>query len=224
MIDILYLAFNRLDFTRASLDALRRNTNWSAVRRVVIYDDGSGDGTLDLVRQFTCPVPVEVRETSFGSPVSVMNDFLDRGTAEMFAKIDSDVMVPPGWLNECLDVMDANPGLHLLGIEAMHPTGLGPRMAIDAEFIGGIGLMRASAFPDGSRMEPHGRFGFTAYQQRRPWIRKAWLNPAIPVCLLDRVPFAPWCDLNGAYVAKGWQRPWEPYTQDQSALWEWWAK
>lgn len=222
MIDILYLAYNRLEFTRASLASMKANTDWSQVRRVVIYDDGSTDGTFELVTAFKCPCQVEIINTSLRSPVAIMNRYLQSDPAPIFAKIDSDVMLPAGWLTECLGLMDANPGVDLLGIEAMHETATdGPRSLVPAEFIGGIGLMRSSAFR--TLPEPQGRFGFTYWQQISP-AKKAWIKPALPVCLLDRMPFAPWSELSRDYIREGWQRPWQAYGAANASLWDWWAK
>jgi hypothetical protein len=220
MIDLIYLTRNRLEFTRKSLETLLVNTKWTLIRNMWIYDDGSTDGTLEFVEGVTLPVSGGVVRTECDSPVAIMNEFLTtKSPAPMFAKIDNDTMVPPGWLETCIGLMD---GTDLLGIESMHETGPGHRRAIPAQYIGGIGLMRTAAFRH-SIPEPQGRFGFTAWQDRSPDVRKAWISPSLPVCLLDRVPFDPWKSLSADYVSKGWQRPWELYENSKSALWEWWA-
>lgn len=47
-----------------------------------------------------------------------MNDYVARADpADVVAKIDNDVIVPPGWLDACHAVMEAHPDLDLLGIE-----------------------------------------------------------------------------------------------------------
>jgi hypothetical protein len=115
------------------------------------------------------PVMPHFRIGRFGSPVQVMNEFLTerRGTdPQIFAKIDSDTMVPPGWLDECLAVMSDEPQLDFLGIEAFNPVvekHEGHRSYTQARFIGGIGLMRPAAFT--SLPWPNGRFGFTEWQE-----------------------------------------------------------
>jgi len=219
-IDIFFLAYNRLDFTKRSLAALVDNTNWQIVNRLVIYDDGSTDGTREYLH--LSGVCVDARHTQGLGPVGIMNDLIARGGADVFAKIDNDVMLPPGWLNESLEVFERERA-DLLGIEAMHPCGPGPRRMEPAEYIGGIGLMRRSAF-NRPLMQPHGRFGFTAWQCENTDLRKGWLNPSLPVCLLNLVPFEPWSGLSREYKAKGWQRSWPgPYPQERSDLWRWWS-
>jgi len=238
VIDLLFLAHNRLEFTRSCVWALWANTDWSLVQRVLLYDDGSTDGTQEFLRDFRLPVETHFTTGSWGSPVAVMNHAIEQiGRGSVLAKIDNDVMVPPGWLHECLQVMNWHPELDLLGIEAMYPVDgscsdsicdpdgtftAAVRSPVPALYIGGIGLMRTRAFQ--TFPEPQGRFGFTAWQDKNPQVQKAWLSPSLPVCLLDRVPFEPWTSLSAEYVAKGWQRPWPPYSKNDSALWGWWAK
>ena len=49
MLDIVYLAWNRLEFTRKTFETLVANTDWSKVARIIVYDDGSVDGTGDYL-------------------------------------------------------------------------------------------------------------------------------------------------------------------------------
>jgi hypothetical protein len=226
VIDLLYLAHNRREFSRATLAAMRANTEWPLVRRIVLYDDASVDGTAELLAAFRAPVETVFRPVSIGSPVGVMNHFLVADeVAPLFVKIDSDTMLPPRWLTACSTTMEQNPHVDLLGLEAMRPVdaNVGRRHARPAEYIGGIGIMRTDAFSK-SLPRPNGRFGFTAWQADQVSRQKAWIDPALPVCLLDRMPLEPWKSLSAEYVKQGWQRPWEPYRMDQNALWDWWTK
>ncbi len=128
-VDILFVAKNRLEFTRESLAALVANTNWDLVRVLRLWDDGSTDGTYDLLRwpgpsvsRFNRLIQagvsiVPIRETC-GSPAAIMNAHASMlYPADVFAKIDNDTIVPPGWLDVCVAVMTAHPELDLLGIE-----------------------------------------------------------------------------------------------------------
>ena len=155
--------------------------------------------------------------------MAIMNDFLtNRDPSRWFAKIDNDVIVPPGWLNNCLEIIERYPGVDLLGIEPKYEVGDFRRKAMITKHIGGIGLMRRAAFQ--TLPEARGRFGFTEWQHENPQVVKAWINPALPVILLDRLPFEPWASLSRDYEARGWQRPWRRYTEEDSKIWEWWRK
>lgn len=233
-VDVLFLAWNRYAFTKAALACLLANTEWEHVRRLVIYDDGSVDGTLQLLQQMTLaewPVPVELRDGDGLGPVGIMRDYLRDDPADWFAKVDSDAAMPVGWLAACLDVLDRDPSIDLLGMEA-GMTAVAGRDGVpfdgtygfqESSHIGGIGLMRADAFTARRPLVPDGRNGFTEWQHHyQP--RRGWITPDLPVVLLDRLPIEPWAIFSARYEAAGWQRPWGRWTADYMEwAWEWFA-
>jgi len=224
-VDILLPTFNRLEFTRETVTCLLANTEWDLVRNVVVLDDQSTDGTWEYLQSLSWPVPNVMRRDRIGGPVAAMIQYVGNGAASVFAKIDSDTIVPPLWLSECLSVMDAEPDLDLLGIEAFCPAygGSRPRSAVRTPHIGGIGLMRSRAFRD-TLPEADGRWGFTAWQEKNESVGRGWLNPALPVFLLDHLPMEPWASLSKEYVRQGWQREWPEYGPQHEHLWQWWLK
>jgi cellulose synthase/poly-beta-1,6-N-acetylglucosamine synthase-like glycosyltransferase len=218
-LDILYLTRNRLEFTRMTFGAIVDNTDWRNVKRFVWYDDGSTDGTAEYAAENIdrIPVPSVLRKTALNHPLKVMNDYLrTMQPAELFVKIDNDVMLPPHWLGESLKVMDANPELDLLGLEAFSDPVAGKtrRTYSGARFIGGIGVMRRSAFRLGLPNPYDARYGFQEWQDAMGIVIKGWLQPALPVVLLDRVPFEPYLSLTRKYIANDWARPWAFYTPE----------
>lgn len=216
MIDLLYLAKNRLAFTRASFAALLENTDWDLVRAFHVIDDGSTDGTAEYLEQTLAawPKPAGVQaaflRTSFGSPVKVFNHFIENNSLSPFvAKIDSDTVVCPGYLRVCLRVLEQSPELDCLGLEPFYPLNADPEAARSWEastHTGGIGVFRRSAF-ERFRLPPARAtyFGFGEWQIRHK-IKCGWLNPALPVVLLDHLPFEPWMSLSETYIEKGWER------------------
>jgi hypothetical protein len=219
-VDLLFLAHNRREMTEACWRALRANTEWEYVRQVLVYDDSSVDGTREFLAGQALPKPVLFRPGEYGSPVAVMNHALLSIEHDwMMAKIDNDTMCPPGWLGKALDVVRRNPDLDLLGIETRFQVGV-PTGYEPAEFIGGIGLMRTRVFVTLPR--PSGRYGFTSWQQKSPWVKAGWIKPSLPVFQLDRHPGERWRKLVAEYVRKGWQREWPAYSESASDLWDWW--
>ncbi len=229
-VEILYLAFNRLAFTQVSFGLLLEHTDWSLVDRLVVYDDGSKDGTAewleDALEQSTVD-EYDFRRTKHGSPVEVMIDYLARTDCDVFAKIDSDIAVPDAWLPCSLAVMDRNPELDLLGLAAGW-TGTPMQRPSPALFgyqksshIGGVGLMRTEAFRRHRDLWSHGRHGFTQWQHRHSDVRTGWLTPDMPVVQLDLIPDEPWRSLADYYCAKAWARPWPPYADESSSWWDW---
>jgi hypothetical protein len=252
VIDILFLAHNRLEFTRASFQALLSNTDWSLVNRLCVYDDRSVDGTckylLSALKGMALKWYFTQRIEALESPVAVMADFLRRYVdsyfdAPLFAKIDSDVIVPPGWLDQCAATFEACPKLDLLGIEPPDSRcphfsqPFRPQLTRDVEMapgppfwiaqsreqtIGGIGVFRRRAF-EGRPLAPDGRYGgFEAWQLRHPEVTRGWIKPSLSLFLLDRLPMEPWASLSAEYIAQGWQRPWRTYSESVSHLWQWW--
>lgn len=224
MVNLLFLAHNRLEFTRAAAEALIANTDWAMVERVLLYDDASEDGTREYLSGVRFPVETHFRSGAFGSPVAVMNHaILSLPHEGLLAKVDNDTVVPPDWLRQAYQALSTDDRLDLLGIEAhFEITQNGRRSYRPAEFIGGIGLMRLRAFVTLPR--PTQRYGFTAWQQKsHEWVRAGWIEPSMPVFLLDRLPREPWASYSAEYVRRGWQREWSKYSEAQRALWDWWT-
>jgi len=231
VVDIMYLACNRLEFTKASFEAMRDNTDWFYCHSLWVYDDGSTDGTREYLEEAIKTIPTDrvFIKSNFGGPIGPMQHFVTHATSPYLAKIDNDTMLPDSWIETSLDVICKHPDLHLLGIEPFKVE-LGKDMA-HTEYdvvpswhghIGGIGLFRASAFIDSQPTpEPGKYFGFWNWQTANPQITRGFINPGMPVFLLDRMPVEPWRGLSDEYVRKGWQRPWPNYTEKQSDLWEW---
>lgn len=231
-IDLIYLAYNRIEFTQFTFPIMVKNTDWELVNRLVVYDDGSEDGTSEWLgeqvsdwnNQIPTPADIHIHHTRFGSPVQTMNHYLDHYESDMFAKIDSDVATPPEWLHEMNKQMYLNPALDILGMQAdSGPPALGRdnrRHTQDASHIGGVGLIRRRAFKF-CRPVPRGRFGWTEFQQRHPEMTKAWIKPDLATFELDRLPKEPWISLSAKYVEEGWSRAWGPYAPGANDYWDW---
>lgn len=235
-VEILFTAWNRLEFTRVTFELLKRNTNWNRVTRLVVYDDGSEDGTREYLDEAGKDIPVEAFELRFGgwhSTGATMNDYIALAEAECFVKIDNDVAMPSGWLDRVSRAAYKHPEFDLVGMEAAW-TGAyeGPRSpaaytVTPASHIGGVGLMRTKAFhwrrPVPLSLGKNGRAGFTIWQHRQS-VRSGWLTPDIANVQLDRIPAEPWRSLAERYVEEGWARPWEPYAADMERWWRWLPK
>lgn len=230
MIDLLYVTHNRVEFTKATWGALLANTDWSLVRRVRVVDDSSVDGTYRWLseRAEHPPVPVYLTTGQVGGPVAAMNVYLDEAdkrTPAAFVKLDNDVMVPDGWLGTLLDAAKRYPNVALIGFEAGFGGAPqdGRREVVAATHIGGVGLMRRSAFEAYGRPEPrHKRFGFTEWQQEHGHeFGVGWLSPDIASAELSRVPAEPWEHLSRLYIEARWQRRQGSYHPDNDVYWRW---
>lgn len=252
MIDLLYVACNRLAFTTETTHALLRHTDWSLVRRLYVHDDGSDDGTAEFLdaalEKHTAHLPdldVVFQSKQLGGPVAAMNWLLEHSAddpCDVFGKVDNDMVVCPGWLNEMLRVLNLHPDLDILGMEPFvggpepvefdafgsigawqNACWLEGRTITPASHIGGKGLIRRRAFehPRSDKMWADGYQGFTQWQHRNRHVRKAWITPDLPVFGLDQIPVEEWQQITAGYVADGVQRAWPPY-HHASRYHEWW--
>ena len=224
-VDLLFVAKNRKRFTCWSLHSLIENTNWDLVRKAFLYDDGSVDGTDELMQAMLPYIPsaATLERTDLGSPIAVTNDFLGRAQAQFFAKIDNDAIVPPKWLDISVALMNVDGALEVLGLEWRGITGEQPYRPDAADHVGGLYLARKSIFDVRERPIASDIYsGWGEFQQKFD-INRAWIHPSIPVFLLDRIPEEPFSGLSKEYISKGWQRPWFNYEPGQSSLWKWWA-
>jgi GT2 family glycosyltransferase len=237
-LDILFVAWNRLEFTKLTFHNLVENTDLSEVTRLVVIDDGSTDGTREWLREAVANVDdkVEVKlvESKLGSPVAVMAQYLADRPAQWFVKIDNDIVVCPGWLDVVLGVSNENPRASLIGFEAgmTRVVGRGPGYGDEpwdgvygfqqSSHIGGIGLMKRAAFGHG-KLRANGRyFGFTEWQAHAHGVERGWVTPDLACPLLDRLPVEPIASLSRQYVATNWQRAWPTYDPVFMAWsWEW---
>lgn len=232
MVDVLYVAWERLAFTKATFTELLANTSWEHVRHLHVHDDASSDGTnqwlQEAIRQTPENAKVLYESSRLKSPVAVMNRHLDlcppSDDCGAFVKIDSDFVVCPGWLTELLRQTVPHPGIDIFGIQPRHgPPTLIPdpdRSVEDCRHIGGIGLIRYRAF-EKCRPTPNGLYGWTEYQTSHKDIRKAWITPDMPCFCLDLIDVEPWATLAAEYVEKGWAREWPKYEGGTAAYHEW---
>ncbi len=233
MLDVLFVAYNRLEMTRESFHAFATNTDWEPVHKVYVHDDGSKDGTYEWLRdnQGLIPVPLVLHRLNLGGPVAAMNWYLDEsaedvreGVVDRFVKLDNDFVVCPGWLPELLTQFTLNAGIDVLGFEPMIGPVTDPpaeRSITLARHVGGKMLIRHRIF-EKCRPTANGRYGWSEFQMHHTMIAKAWLTPDMPCFGLDQLPFEPWVSMAAEHEALGWARSWPPYDADFEGYWSWW--
>ncbi|MBQ7607397.1 MAG: glycosyltransferase [Desulfovibrionaceae bacterium] len=116
-IDILYITFNRLSYTKETLPALVENAE--APFHLTIVDNGSTDGTVDYLKQFArshCKILSAIRFLEFNTGISQpTNAFWKASKAEFLGKVDNDTLYPQGWLNRLLEAHLATKRLGVIG-------------------------------------------------------------------------------------------------------------
>lgn len=219
---------------------LLETTDWSLVDRLIVHDDGSDDGTAQFLNAAiaeSAPLLVEhdvgvVPEFQYryGSAPAVMSAHVSRSEADWIAKVDCDIVLCRGWLEAMTGVVERNPEVDCLGMEAGRGLPVTPEWDGIYRFepgthMGGVGLIRVAAL---ARLPTFaGLEGWTHLQHEYGRVRGngqlniGWINPDLPVVQLDRVPFEPWASLAAEYVEAGWGRPWGKY-HERADYWDWW--
>lgn len=123
---IMFVTYNRLDLTKRMLDSLVKNTN--SPYRLIIVDNASTDGTAEwlikLKRSYLnylsdsthCQgLDIHINDKNLGigpgrnKGLEIAAQYKD----PWLSTLDNDVELNPGWLKECIEIMEVNPRLAL---------------------------------------------------------------------------------------------------------------
>lgn len=207
------------------LDNLMATTPSGMIGELLIIDAKSEDGVADYLKSAAGrlrSVNARFLENPERHVVSTMCMAERLARCEWIAKIDSDTIVPPGWLETCVGIVEKHPEVWALGIEPS--TSFGPVPPVGhkyarTRYVGGIGLFRKQAWK-GIARGSHRFAGWPEHQTSAPWV-KGWVHPPLKVFLLNRLPFEPFLTLTSSYCKRGWQRHCAPYSKDEDHRWNW---
>ena len=103
---IILPTWNRVEFTRISINAILKNTDFSLVKKVFVYDNDSRDGTWPVVA-FS---GLQAKQGKYNCANSCLNEFQREpgmGNVKYVIKIDSDTVVRKDWLKKCDDFLQS---------------------------------------------------------------------------------------------------------------------
>jgi len=129
-IPILMITWDRLEFTKKAIEAIRNNTRYPYI--LWIWDNGSTDGTVEYLKGLKDKdIVVNFKDKNYGL-VPPMNEFFKTFSSyEYVSKVDNDTIVPKDWLTKLKYVMD---NLPLFVIQSDHYLGLPYKLKDNQEF------------------------------------------------------------------------------------------
>jgi len=225
-VDLLYTAFNRLEFVKITLPLLIKNTNWNLIRFAYIVDDGSIDGTCEYISRSIKHIPKAIfkknkkkaRADFVSAQAKIFNQFLlnsiEKPSPKHFyiAKIDSDVALPPKWLDRFIEVMERYSSLYfvsnLYGFR-FQKNRLVKKNNIgfyQVNAVGGIGVFRREAFIKLGFPEIEEKFLFNFQLKAKNYNMKSGFiyPPYDQIVLLDSLK--EFDKLSKKYIKRGWMR------------------
>jgi GT2 family glycosyltransferase len=120
-VSIVIPVFNQVDYTRRCLEVLSENTP-SGLYEVVIVDNGSTDGTHELLTQLEGDVRVISNESNLGF-AKACNQGAAAAGGEILLFLNNDTEPHPGWLEGMLKVLETEPKVGALGNKLLFPDG-----------------------------------------------------------------------------------------------------
>ncbi len=122
MISIIIPTYNRKDELEDLLPSLK-NQKCSIAFEVIVVDDGSTDGTRELLKKLAEDWNGRLRffEQNHAGPGAARNLGIKHAQGDILAFTDSDCIAPRGWLNKLTSVFD-NPQVGAAGGPELAPT------------------------------------------------------------------------------------------------------
>lgn len=115
MITVLFSTFNGADTLPAMLDSLTRLVPPPGGWKLVAVDNGSTDGSGDLLRSFAGRLPLTVLSEPAKGKNRALNRGLEIAEGDLVVLTDDDIVASGGWLTAWAAVADRLPGFDIFG-------------------------------------------------------------------------------------------------------------
>jgi len=118
-VDLLLITWNRREYAEKTLDNLLKDP---ADFRLYCWDNGSSDGTADLVASLDDPRIVErhLDKENVGQRLPSVW-FFEKSKRDVIGKVDDDILLPHGWTERIAPMIRRNPRYGVLGCWTFMP-------------------------------------------------------------------------------------------------------
>jgi cellulose synthase/poly-beta-1,6-N-acetylglucosamine synthase-like glycosyltransferase len=192
MIPVLFVTYNRLEYTKESLGALFNCKN----KKIFIVDNGSTDGTVEWLKSQNWKIAWDITLNAINIGIAgAMNQFLEKTRHFTYVgKVDNDTIVPPDWIDRMLPhmaladvVQSKHPLIKASGVGTFdewvsHMPANGPLRF--NHFVGGSGIIFRRSIVDRVPVTEWKLGGWRQWQRDNPQFKKAFATD-VSIKLLD---------------------------------------
>lgn len=120
-LSIIIVTWNVRELTLACLDSIER-TKGELDLEVIVVDNDSTDGTVEAIRRAYPETVVVANEVNLGFP-RANNQALRIARGRYILFLNPDTVVGPGTLEGCVEVLEGEPGIGMVGCRLIYPDG-----------------------------------------------------------------------------------------------------
>jgi len=108
-VTIIIPVYNAPDVVSRLLESIQKNTNWDLVDAVLVGDDNSDDLTAATIEGFamSCPSLAHLRRPTNLGFLQNVNDLFGRCKSDYVILLNSDVIVPPTWIERTIAALES---------------------------------------------------------------------------------------------------------------------
>lgn len=108
---IVMLTFNQLEYTRMTIDSIRRSTKTPI--ELIVVDNASSDGTVEYLKSQK-DIHAIFNEENLGFPAGC-NQGIEASTGDYILLLNNDVIVPKEWLEGLIECAESSPKIGIVG-------------------------------------------------------------------------------------------------------------
>jgi lipopolysaccharide biosynthesis glycosyltransferase/GT2 family glycosyltransferase len=113
LVSVVIPVYNRKNFIRKCLESVL-NQEFKGEYEVIVVDDGSTDGTVEIIKEFSSRVKLYLSPTNQGVSCA-RNQGVRLSQGKFVAMIDSDCIAYPDWLTELIKPFEQDKNIMIVG-------------------------------------------------------------------------------------------------------------